>query len=524
MRDPLQFPFGNPDGARSSLQDLLDEFVPLDGAMFGPGLGTKAEDLGVRVIVGAKGSGKTVYLRRLQASASANPAVYADAIQYDLPATSLVVRFGQEFPAQFTIERWSQLWYCAILRSLISHLLNAPTLREHLSATARDDLLRYEGRLHPKFEVPLSAYSQAIDILVSHTTENQYNRYFNDPAWPVLETYVARAVQDAPPVCFFIDAVDEEYARAPMYWERCQEGLFERIMRFLREPRLGGRLHVVTCIRDHVLNAVLQGENAAKYHEEPHIRKLGWTHRATRHFLDKKIEHLDERLLMRPGWNATPIERWLGLRRIHNVERGIDEEVGSYLLRHTRLLPRDVVVLGNALCAEVLRTRERGDETVAEDKIREIVASNSRLFGQEQLAICANQLAADLMPRNAGRHDFVEAFVDVEQYRNQLADKLRGFIAQIAFDHFESGVFQVMKASAKEKFDGHSEVFTILWQNGLLGYREARAGGGPDRYVFSSLGRPGEFALPQKREYVLHSMMIDAVDVKAVGDDPVVVE
>ena len=44
-----------------------------------------------------------------------------------------------------------------------------------------------------------------------------------------------------PPIYFFIDSVDEEYASAPMFWLQCQKGLFFRTMRFLRDSQFGGR-------------------------------------------------------------------------------------------------------------------------------------------------------------------------------------------------------------------------------------------------------------------------------------------
>ncbi len=41
-----------------------------------------------------------------------------------------------------------------------------------------------------------------------------------------------------------------------MYWRRCQKGLFYQTMRLLRDHRLGGRLHLVICIREIVMSSV----------------------------------------------------------------------------------------------------------------------------------------------------------------------------------------------------------------------------------------------------------------------------
>ena len=63
--DPVG-PFGNPDGSRADIEDLISEFVDFGGDPAYGHLATRANDSMVRVIVGKLGAGKTVYLRRLQ--------------------------------------------------------------------------------------------------------------------------------------------------------------------------------------------------------------------------------------------------------------------------------------------------------------------------------------------------------------------------------------------------------------------------------------------------------------------------
>ena len=62
--DPVE-PFGDPDGSRADLEDVISEFVDFAGDPAFGHLATRANDSMVRVIVGAR-AGKTVYLRRLQ--------------------------------------------------------------------------------------------------------------------------------------------------------------------------------------------------------------------------------------------------------------------------------------------------------------------------------------------------------------------------------------------------------------------------------------------------------------------------
>jgi hypothetical protein len=116
-------PFGNPDGSRADLEDIIDGFVAFGGNPMWGGIATRADDRGVRVIVGRKGSGKTCYLRRLQVSTFEANSVFSAKIQQDLPTTEMIIQFCELFPGQTLTEAWMQLWRCAIIRSVASLLL-----------------------------------------------------------------------------------------------------------------------------------------------------------------------------------------------------------------------------------------------------------------------------------------------------------------------------------------------------------------------------------------------------------------
>jgi hypothetical protein len=118
--------------------------------------------------------------------------------------------------------------------------------------------------------------------------------------WEELEHVVGEILRRSPPICFYIDAVDEEFANAPMYWMRCQEGLFLQVMRLLRNPRLGGRLHLIISLRDIVLSTVLRGEHQNRYRGESHIRVLDWDRAAIQYFLHDKLARLPQQYWCQP--------------------------------------------------------------------------------------------------------------------------------------------------------------------------------------------------------------------------------
>ncbi len=114
-RDPVG-PFGNPDGSRADIEDLISEFVDFSGDPAYGHLATRANDSMVRVIVGKLGAGKTVYLRRLQDFQSHQDSVYADIPQQSLPKTEVVVKACQWFSDSVLVEKWMQIWERAIMR------------------------------------------------------------------------------------------------------------------------------------------------------------------------------------------------------------------------------------------------------------------------------------------------------------------------------------------------------------------------------------------------------------------------
>jgi len=333
-------PFGNPDGSRASISEIQKDFIKFGGSSVWEGLATRSDDLTARVIVGRKGSGKTIYLRCLQAHASEQDSLYADQIQQSLPSTENVVKFCQFFGESVLTEKWMILWHRAILRSVLSHLIHSKKLSEYVDQDTVSKIRNKYKSIIRDFGTELSIYSQVSEIIRLHNTGNQITRYLEDPLWMELESIVGDVIKNCPPICFYIDAVDEEFAHAPMYWHRCQKGLFYQTMRLLRDAKLGGRLHIIICIRDIVMSSVYKSEHRTRYHKEPHIRILNWDKEAVKYFFNEKIKCLEDKYFKgnfeKHGKN---IYTWLGIASINNSIRSIQEDILDYLLRHTRLLP-----------------------------------------------------------------------------------------------------------------------------------------------------------------------------------------
>ncbi len=291
-------PFGDPDGSRADIIDILEDFVTFQDESVWGGIAMEGNDFSARVIAGRKGSGKTVYLRRLRAASDDENSIYSEAyiddIQQNLPNTELVVKFCQWFKAAHLTEKWRELWRRAILRSLYSHMMYGKKLRDFLSVDKKKELTEKYQKILPKSFTPLSIYSQVIDLIHQHNSGRHFTAFCNSSLWESLEYDLSEILRNAPPVYFFVDAVDEEFAHAPMYWLRCQKGLFYQAMRFLRDSKLGSRLHIFICIRDLVLASVFRSEHQTRYRNQPHIRILKWDKESIRYFLNEKVSNLDK--------------------------------------------------------------------------------------------------------------------------------------------------------------------------------------------------------------------------------------
>jgi hypothetical protein len=504
--DPVG-PFGNPDGSRADIEDVISEFVDFGGDPAYGHLATRANDSMVRVIVGKLGAGKTVYLRRLQDFQAHQDSVYADVPQQSLPKTEVVVKACQWFSDRVLVEKWMQIWECAIMRSLASHLLRRPELRQQLRDEQADEIEQSYARLIGDFRRPRSVYSQVRDIINQRQTGYQLSTYLDDPLWDDLEDLLGEVVGQCKPIYFYLDALDEEFSHAPMYWLRCQEGLFYQVMRLLRDHRLGGRLHIVVCIRDIVMSSVYRSEHAPRYYNEPHIRVLTWDRSSLLYLLQQKLQRLPPSLLMRrPASGPPTIRDWLGVNGGWPGPDG-DGTIEDYLLSHTRLIPRDIISLGNELNEEILRQKQAGREGLPPAALQRVVQRCAKRFGDSQLAQCANQISSDLMPKNAALHNYSELFTSTQAYISGVQEDVRSFVRMIGVDRFRRVDLDALQEVADLHFEKATDLASVLWQNGLLGYVDQTG-----RRRFYSMGDVEQFHFPPDVDtYVLHPCLVHTV-------------
>lgn len=500
--------FGNPDGSRTEIADMMSEFIVFNKKYFSSGVASP-DDMKTRVIVGAKGSGKTVYLRRMNANLKLNNSIYVNMIEQEVPATDLIVRFGQCFSEAEITEKWMYVWKFAILRSVVSNILTNSEWNQDVTESDKNKLLEYANDIFPKYKVPMTIYSEVRNILSHYSTRNSFNEYAEKKEWDEIEIIVGDILKNLSPIYFFIDSVDEEYGHAPMYWLRCQKGLFYRVMRLLRKDTYGNKLHVIICIRDNVMASICESEHHTRYINEEHVKLLNWDYMTIQYFFESKIANLKDCYFINEDQEKN-IYNWLSIKEIHNNYRNMNESIMQYILRHTRLLPRDIVIIGNSL-AEIKSMKANTSDMDICRIIRKKVANCAKTFGNELLQICANQINNNEMPKGAANREYSEVYTSIKEYKESTSQMMKEILMQINSDKLSWDQICDLDNQARKVLGENSKMLDVLWQNGGLGYLEEGPNGKEE--VFFNEEYP-EFLLPKrKKTYILRSCLIDAVGI-----------
>ncbi|SDY88183.1 P-loop ATPase, Sll1717 family [Tessaracoccus flavus] len=484
--------FGDPDGGRADLRDFVDVEELRASAFFG------RDAQRVRVVVGRKGSGKTIYLRRFQADLEANQSVVvAEAPTTTLITTDHVLRVAHWFPEGLLTETWQLCWGRAILVAAATYLLFSKKYRPYLTTEERESLNTDFGHLIRRAKAERSPFTTLKQLIDGAHSPQSLLAMVNNPLWDDLETRVAQHLRDAPPLYFIIDAIDEEYARAPAYWLRCQKGLFYETMRMLRHPSLGSRLHVVISIRDSVFHSIFQSEHASRYVGDPHVSILEWGYTAAKALLDAKTRRLPAEL-----WGGTTrpesLSDWVGFSTVKN-SYDTREPLYEYILRHAQCLPRDVVSFGNLLAQRLLELWAQG-ETLDNEHLRQVVSDVALISGKTQLTVVANHVVADEVPTEASKYHFVDSYLGVAEYKDSRLEQVTQLIQRCVYLRVGWPQILELQAEARALF-GAPDLASVLWQAGLLGVEEEDDG----LAHFFTMDRLGRLRLPRGLDrYVFH--------------------
>lgn len=519
-------PFGDPDASRVEFQTLKASFVSMSNSER-KNDETLGADASVRVVVGRRGSGKTLYLRSIQNYCRNlnvdGRNVYTTNIDNQPPDTSLIVRVTSWYQEKDSDadEVWRRLWKLAILRAVYTHLFLSETftrgdkaLVKYLKGRHAKFQKDYE-RVAPRNKTPSLVFAQLTSLLKQFNSQKDLHEFIYAEEWADFENEIADILRRTQPFYFFIDQLDDDFANAPYHWLKCQLGLFNAIFRFIRNDSFGGKLHIVACIREVVYSYILQSQHGNKYLSEPKIKVLRWDKKLSRHFLEKKIESLADRYFVSKS-SVKSVEAFFGVDNVRLTRRNnMLEEIRSYVLRHTMLLPREIINIGNIFCEEQ-RMHEFPEQ--AEKAVKQTVSRVAKLLAREQLKMASILISNRWIYNGAVEQGTLNVFSD-ESMLNSIQDQLCDIILEIGVDRFDNKVLKrIEKNKNRFGFGPNDEPLTALFRVGLLGYLESDADG-RQYEVFFSESRKAQFRLPTFCSgYVFHSCLIDDLGIEPIGE------
>ena len=512
--DPTGLPFGSPEGENTSLSAALD---------LGDSLKLPDGGLKVRAFVGWKGTGKTLYLKLHHEAAQARAhrdGIYVEPdYSYRQPSSDAIIEFSARSSQETLVDRWQTAWKRSAILAAASHLAYARELRDH------NDI---EESSPPHFRRLLRLCGGAIGIYDAFTVLNEHDEVtrgrgpLDSAEWNKSLLNIARVASNSPPISLYADMMDAEYEIAPSYWMKCQLGLLKAIASLLEDPQFGGRVHVTVTLRDHTLALLGASEHQTKMLFQAYLKTLEWDYTKLKALLFTRIGSLSSEYLTYPGLaSSDPMRAWLGFDRVENEVRGVSESAVGYIIRHTRLVPRDLVVLGNAIS---MRVASAGPGEFTALNFKQTISDCARRFGAEQIAVCAQQIAADSLPSEAIDGSLGSTYWGSAGFRQNLASLIERTVAANRVDRFGVEGLERMRSVIRVEHLSADLVFSAMWVNRLLGIVETDPVDGVARCRFFGSSTSTSILLPNTAdEYVLHPCLIDTVpSVAGKGSDPVI--
>lgn len=533
---PLDNPLGAEDAARRDKSDVYNAFVDVRDLIIQPY--QVSEDIEhIRVVVGKKGSGKTHILRYIEeeTNKSGRTVIFGALSDNAIPA-HLERQFETGTDRPHARSHWSRLWRIVISISILSRFLSdqsAPKVRKAAlrfletrgfnfdnenSNDVRNALVgHFEQHFSAGIDFKLSNLRDLANpgiilhrILEPINTLARLLQFLDRTDLASLEADIASLVKQDRPVHVIIDGVDEVSWRQPRMWLDFQVGLFDAIFFFHEAQRNTNDIVVTAAIRNFVFVAA---------RESPHVDRirnllsLNWEPRSAKMFLNRRLQQISNlRFVDSEKLNSDqrPLAAWLGFSQVRAKRRLGPEDVETYLLRHTRLSPRNVIRLFNLLCQHKTRFyqsnevfTEREFKTVVEEVAGEVADLMLKTAAEEIIAFTPDISSVVPSVRSEGVVNWVAT---------ELEETIRDFgkevLSRDEYDYFlETFLRRVLPDEVcTEKGIHHNIKRTeaILWRSNVIAFLVNE--GTDSRWVFS--WSPQQ-RVPAKPEIVgFHSSLI----------------
>lgn len=541
-------PFGNSNASDRS--DIENTYVDVQDVLAAKYVAT--DDITkAKIVVGRKGSGKTHLLKHIEIQSREKSRVCEfTPLKEDIFSGRGVRAFkGDQTPEEITIF-WAELWRAAFLLAALSNFYcQIPDKRaqQAIKGVAGDVFVNKTQDAHADFIASMQeTYGQiawkpmpkkALDpigalneILKRYTNLHSINNDFRAKLnFKELERDVSALLHQYGHVHYIIDGLDELAWSDLTGWLDVQRGLFKCIFLLSAVGKTTQYLLTTISVRNYVFNRSTQDPHADR--TDAHLIKLNWDLGAATKFLNRRLFDTKDGEFAHSDrlTGENPLAGWLGFTTRKPTSRISDETVEQYLLRHTRLSPRNIIDALNTLAAAKNDALAAGVEFTPED-FSQVVSNMARDVAKRMLVTTSEEIVATIPGIEktlAARQE--DARVQGEYIINMVADELELAISMVESEVVDRGVFNsllelicdysVGQVKEPQKTQICRDIEGILWRSGLIAYRSTS----DSRWKFSWAEGEFGFARPSMAadRIGFHSALIDLCGLKVVEDEPI---
>lgn len=425
---------------------------------------------------------------------------------------------------------WERLWRVALVSAAMSRFCarapdeNAASALEEAALDAAS--IRSQWAIYcPLSSDHLDPIGALIDLIGNAKNPHALSQVVMDPRLNEAERFITLLLRKAGPVHYLLDGFDDYGRTLPQLWLKLQLGLFWLSFRLNTTRRELRGVSLTVGLREEVLALAQTSIHADRFDYGESMMLLTWSKEAAKAFFRSLLWKVRNKNF----WTAKrlsesePEVSWLG-RREFSLNRSAAEPVLDYLVRHTRCTPRDIILLGNRVAAELNQAQasERGDPCLLD----RAVSSAAEDIGRAALKEVADDLMRD------ERLPFLSVnYVDEKQWDSAtdfLTTVIEGLVAANERETVERTTFEEhCKRTLVEKLglDGsESQVDALiqaLWRNGVVAVRSGRKSAPSWKYLWSDPVKP-ILSIPSNYKKIgFHPSMFEIGELERCDDGPV---
>lgn len=442
-------------------------------------------------ITGAPGSGKSRVLKELRRSIEQT----GDVIFVRPPLAPRIDNWRALSLRRPDLQHSTKLWRVLILCSVATHVrrhvdLLGPSEQRALQSAFTEfprGLVEQEYPTHPFAVVRALAQDGRL-----HSDPSKM-KFLDSPIWDTLEQVLTACITPTlPTILIEIDELDGYFELEPALMTEIQSGL-AKVLVDLADSGIGnGKLRIHATVR-HIADRFV-ALNTSRPLRGAAVVEIRWSKSAIRKVLMETLQARNASVLVTRIRDGRPIQV---------SQRGCDESLPEYLLRHTTLAPRDAESLADALAS-----RQNGrSQPLGSSEIRRAVAEHSERLASSMLA----QVVSDMRALTGRPPDRRTTSTASDGRQRTLTEALGREIERLGSDSISWHELQELVQS----WDEATRPFLqeTLWSYRVVGHRLAR------RHEMRISARIGDRLGRGHADLLLHPVLLDLLYLEPVKEE-----